>query len=210
MPAESPSRPTGSQRQTRSWTASWLWLGLVAGALASAGCEEEVQNPGKRHETRAPELVGVVVDPDDMGRPVQSPPQAQPTPKPKPKAQAPAKPEFIVGKRTNDIRNAQTELTKGKAQVASTRIVAKDPFTLQGNAYVSIVGRASMLNMQHAIDLFKAENDRFPKDYNEFMDVIIKANNIGLPTLPYYQEYAYNDKDHKLIIIEYPARKEQN
>jgi hypothetical protein len=182
------------------------WLGLVAGALASAGCESEVRNPGERPQTRAPELVGVVTDPDDMGRPVASPPaQANP----KTKAKAPAKPEFIVGKRTQDIRNAQTELKPGKAQVASTRIVARDPITLSGNAYVSIVGRASMLNMQHAIDLYKAENDRYPKDYNEFMEVIIKANNIGLPKLPYYQEYAYDDKEHKLIIIEYPARKEQ-
>lgn len=206
MPAESPSRPIGPQRPTRSWTASLPWLGLVAGALASAGCETEVQHLGKRPETRAPALVGVAIDQDDMGRAADKPP-AQANPKPKPKA--PAKPEFIVGKRTQDIRNAKTELQPGKAQVASTRIVAKDPFTLQGNAYVSIVGRSSMLNMQHAIDLFHAENDRYPKDYNEFMEVIIKANNIALPKLPYYQEYAYDEKEHKLIIIEYPDRKAQ-
>ena len=66
-----------------------------------------------------------------------------------------------------------------------------------------------MLNMQHAIDLYQAENDRYPKDHNEFMEVIIKANNIALPKLPYYQEYAYDDKEHKLIIMEYPDRKEQ-
>ncbi|MGP0067240.1 MAG: hypothetical protein ACLQGP_27055 [Isosphaeraceae bacterium] len=179
------------------------WLVLVAGALASAGCESEVQQLGnKRPETRAPALTGVAIDQDDMARPVErTPPPAQPKPK------APAKPEFIVGKRTQNIGNAQAELKQGKAQVASTRIVAKDPITLQGNAYVSIIGRASMLNMQHAIDLFKAENDRYPKDYNEFMEAIIKANNIALPKLPYYQEYAYDDREHKLIIIEYPDRK---
>ena len=196
-----PSRPP-----TRSWTASVPWLGLVAGALASAGCETEIQHPEKRHETRAPALTGVVIDQDDMGRPADRPPAPA---NPKPRSKAPAKSEFIVGKRTQDIRNAQTELKQGKAQVASTRIVAKDPFTLSGNAYVSIIGRASMLNMQHAIDLYRAENDRYPKDYDEFMEVIIRANNIALPKLPYYQEYFYDDKEHKLIIIEYPARKDQ-
>jgi hypothetical protein len=39
------------------------------------------------------------------------------------------------------------------------------------------------------------------------MAEIIKANNIWLPKLPAYQEYGYNEKEHKLIIIEYPDRK---
>jgi hypothetical protein len=64
-----------------------------------------------------------------------------------------------------------------------------------------------MMNMEHAIDLYQAENGRYPKDYNEFMEVIIKANNIALPKLPYYQEYGYDEKAHKLIILEYEDRK---
>jgi hypothetical protein len=180
-------------------------MGLVAAALASAGCEAEVQQlNGPRPQTRAPALTGVAIDQDDMARPAERPPAPAPAPA---KPKVPAKPDFIVGKRTQDIRNAQTELKPGNAKVASTRIVAKDPITITGNAYVSIIGRASMLNMQHAIDLFHAENDRYPKDYNEFMEVIIKANNIALPKLPDYQEYAYDEQAHKLIIIEYPDRK---
>ena len=206
MPARSPSRPTGSRRQTRSWTASLPRLGLVAGALASVGCETEVQQLGKRPETRAPALTGVAIDQDDMGRAADKPP-AQANPKPKPKA--PAKPEFIVGKRTQDVRNAQTELQQGKAQVASTRIVSRDPITLPGNAYVSIVGQTSILSIKQAMDLYHATNDRYPANYDEFMNEIIKANNISLRKLPDYQEYAYDEKEHKLIIIEYPDRKAQ-
>ena len=137
-----------------------------------------------------------------MARPAANP-QAQA------KLQAPAKPRPILNKRTNDIRNAQTELQSGGAKVASTRIVAKDPITLQGNAYVSIIGRASTDNIKHAIDLWQAENGRYPKDYNEFMEEIIKKNNIALPQLPYYQEYGYDENQHKLIILEYPDRKAQ-
>ena len=57
------------------------------------------------------------------------------------------------------------------------------------------------------MDLFHAANDRYPKDLDEFMTEIIKANNIALPKLPPYQEYSYHAEDHKLIILEYPDRK---
>ena len=48
----------------------------------------------------------------------------------------------IIGQRTQKIVNAAPALKKGDAKIASTKIVAKDPITLQGNAYVSIIGRS--------------------------------------------------------------------
>lgn len=135
-------------------------------------------------------------------------PAANPRAPARPKAAA-TKPRPILNQRTQDIRNAQTELQQGGVQVGSSRIVARDPITLPGNAYVTIIGRASMDNIKHTVDLWQAENGRYPKDYQEFMEVIIKANNIALPQLPYYQEYGYNEKEHKLIILEYQDRKEQ-
>src|SRR5262249_29161760 len=114
---------------------------------------------------------------------------------------------FIVGQRTQDIRDANAEIKSGQARQASTRIVAKDPITIQGNAYVSIIGQSSILNIQHAVDLYQAENGRYPKDRDEFMEEIIKKNNIALPMLPHYQEYGYDPAQHKLIILEYPDRK---
>ncbi|AGA24475.1 hypothetical protein [Singulisphaera acidiphila] len=116
-------------------------------------------------------------------------------------------PREILGQRTTDIRNADDELKKG-AQVATTKITAKDPITLPGNAYVTIIGRTSILQIEHAMNLYKATNDRFPKDFAEFNTEIIKANNLALPKLPYYQEYGYDEKEHKLIVLEYPDRKE--
>lgn len=132
---------------------------------------------------------------------------ARPQPPPAARPQPPRKPEPILGKRTQQILKADAELKTGQARVASTRIVARDPITLPGNAYVTIVGRTSMLSIQQALDLYHAMNDRYPADYNEFMEVIIKANNIALPTLPPYQGYGYDPGEHKLIILEYPDRK---
>jgi hypothetical protein len=126
-----------------------------------------------------------------------------------PAASAPARkePGGIIGKRTQKVIEAAPELESGKAKVASTKIKVKDPITLVGNAYVAIVGRSSMLAIEQAINLFHANNDRYPKDLAEFMAEIIKANNIALPLLPPYQEYAYDEKEHKLVVLEYPDRK---
>jgi hypothetical protein len=171
--------------------------------LIAAGCAEEARNVGTRPQTRALDQTGVAVGLDTDRPPAQAKPQ------PKANAPAPAKREFIIGKRTQEIRNATAELQKGGAETATTKITARDPITLPGNAYVTIVGRTSILNIQHALDLYRAENDRFPKDYNEFMEVIIKANNIALPKLPHYQAYGYDEKEHKLVILEYPELKAQ-
>ena len=125
-------------------------------------------------------------------------------------APAPAPPaeenSIILGKRTQDIREAKAEKTKGAVEVG-TKITAKDYLSLQGNAYVTTIGKTSILSIQHAMDLYKATNDRYPKDYDEFMAEIIKANNIALPKLPTYQEYGYDKAQHKLIILEYADRK---
>jgi hypothetical protein len=133
-----------------------------------------------------------------------SAPAPAPTTEPAPEV---VQPREILGKRTQDIRNAEDELKKG-AQVATTKITAKDPITLPGNAYVTIIGRTSTMLIDQAMNLYKATNDRLPKDFAEFNTEIIKANNIALPKLPYYQEYSYDEKEHKLIVLEYPDRKE--
>jgi hypothetical protein len=140
-----------------------------------------------------------------------NPPASAPAPPPEPKTNPPAapteterKPREILGKRTTDIRDAQKEIQPGAAVKAPPRQLGRDPITLSGNAYVSIIGQNSILNIKHALDLYQAETGSYPKDYNEFMEQIIKKNNIALPTLPYYQEYGYDAATHSLVILEYP------
>ncbi|MFO0952983.1 MAG: hypothetical protein U0835_17885 [Isosphaeraceae bacterium] len=128
--------------------------------------------------------------------------------KTKPKAD-PAQDEdpYIVGRRTQDVRRADVEVQQNGAVVATQKITAKDPITLQGNAYVTAIGKLSILSIQQAMDLYRATNDRYPKDYDEFMNEIIKANNIALPKLPFYQKYGNDEKEHKLVVLEYPELK---
>jgi hypothetical protein len=171
------------------------WFTFAVSMPFVIGCEEEPRNPGRRPETRALEQTGVSVGLDEKPNAVA-----------KSKLQAKAS-EPIIGQRTTDIRNAGNEHKEHDAQVASQRIIAKDPISLQGNAYVSIVGQAAVGNMKHAMDLFYAENERYPKDYDEFMTVIVKPHGIALPQLPPYQKYGYDEKEHKLIVQEYPDLK---
>jgi len=121
---------------------------------------------------------------------------------------APPKPKFIVGAKTQNIVKVAPELAKG-AKVSDNKITAKDYISLQGNAYVSIIGQTSVMSIDHAMNLYKAEHDRYPKDYDEFMADIIKANNIALPELPYYQKYGYDENEHKLKVLEYQELKDQ-
>lgn len=186
-----PISETGFRRNYAGYSYLSIWLIVTICGLVAPGCEEETRNVGKRPETRALDQTGISVGLDEPARaPVQAKPPA--------KQSGP-----IIGQRTTDIRNASTELNQGGAKVASPKIVAKDPITLQGNAYVSIVGRSSVLSIQHSMDLYHATNERYPKDLDEFMSEIIKPNGVALPQLPPYQKYAYDEKEHKLIILEY-------
>jgi hypothetical protein len=190
-------RPHTPSPRRRSRMAALPGLALAACALLAAGCEEERHVAGP-NRSRAADAVGV--DQGDLDRPA-SKPKAQP--------KKPANSGPIIGQRTQDIKDANAELKTGKAQVGSTKIVARDYITLQGNAYVSAIGQLSIGQIKQAVDLWHATNDRYPKDYDEFMNEIIKPNNIALPRLPDYQAYGYDEKEHKLIILEYPDRKNQ-
>jgi hypothetical protein len=192
-----PTSETGFRRIQTDFPCLSTWLIVTICVLVAPGCEEETRSVAKRPETRALDQTGISVGLDEPARaPVQ--------------AKAPAKQSGpIIGQRTTDIRNASKELNQGGARVASPKIVAKDPITLQGNAYVSIVGRSSVLSIQHSMDLYYATNERYPKDLDEFMTEIIKPNGIALPQLPPYQKYAYDEKEHKLVVLEYEYLKNQ-
>ena len=115
------------------------------------------------------------------------------------------KPRPVLGKVTTEVKDAATELKTTGARVSKNKITAKDPITLQGNAYNAALGKATVDKMQHALDLYYAQNERYPKDLDEFMAEIIRANNIVLPQPSYNREYAYDAANHRLVVLEYPS-----
>ena len=180
--------------RARPATCSW-WFALPLGALAlvPVGCDQPTGST--RPRSNAPAVVGV-----DVGGDV--PPAAPAAPA------EPLQPRPILGRRTRDIRDPTVEAKAGGVET-TPRITARDPITLSGNAYVTIIGQSSILNIQHTLDLYQATNGEYPKTREEFMEKIIKENNIALPVLPFYQEYGYDVPNHKLIILQYDDRKTQ-
>jgi hypothetical protein len=155
------------------------WLVSLSFLILAAGCDE----------------------PRHVGRPKARPPTAAAPEAPKEVSHG-----EILGQRTQDIRQITPEEEK-KTQVASSHITARDPITLSGNTYVVAIGQIAIGNIKHSLDLYQAENGRYPANYDEFMNEIIKKNNIALPVLPSYQEYFYDVQEHKLQVREYPDRK---
>jgi hypothetical protein len=57
----------------------------------------------------------------------------------------------------------------------------------------------------HAMNLYAASNGRKPKSHEEFMEQIIKFNNIQLPQLPAHSRYVYDPETGELM-VEHPKR----
>lgn len=64
---------------------------------------------------------------------------------------------------------------------------------------------AFRVQIPEAMKLYKATNGNAPKTHDEFMQEIIKANNIVLPDLPAGHKYLY-DPEREELMVEQPAR----
>ena len=105
----------------------------------------------------------------------------------------------IFGKTTQDIR--EHDKNKADQVVSDQKIHATDPITAPLSTYGPMMERISTAEITHVVDLFHAEYDRYPKDLDEFMEKIVKANNIRLPVLPYKGRYEYDVAKHELMIV---------
>jgi hypothetical protein len=79
-------------------------------------------------------------------------------------------------------------------------------------AYRSSVAKLGNIAVQQAMQFYEAEHGELPSNYDEFMKWIIKPgqpDGIELAMLPYYQEYSYDEQTRQLVVMEFPAKKEQ-
>ena len=108
----------------------------------------------------------------------------------------------IIGKKTQDVGKFDP---KADNKVSDSKVHISDPITGPLQAYGPMLEQISKSQIKQAVDLFQASNDRFPKDYDEFMEQIIKANQIQLPVLPGGKKYQYDEVNHTLVVVEGPA-----
>ncbi|MEO1990631.1 MAG: hypothetical protein ABGW78_01775 [Pirellulales bacterium] len=115
-----------------------------------------------------------------------------------------------INKTTQNVLQLKKALEDG-AQLASMKITG-DGMTVASDAYRTSVGKLGVIAVDQKMQFFEIENDRKPKDYEEFMKRIIgkdQPDGIQLPMLPYYQEWAYDPEKKSLVVVEFPAKKEQ-
>lgn len=112
----------------------------------------------------------------------------------------------IIGKTTQEIGVFDPQATQ---RVSDQKVVVSDPVTAPLTAYGPMVERVSIIAVEQAIALFMATEGRYPKDHEEFMDKVIRANNMKLPVLPNGGQYKYDEQAHTLMVV-YPAAQAGN
>jgi hypothetical protein len=136
------------------------------------------------------------------------------SPKPATSAARPqVKTRQTIGKTTQNVMKLEDALAKGGV-LASMNIPVADPLTQDAAAYRTSVAKIGAMSIEHAIQIRNAQNiaDPKPMTYDEFMNEIIKkgqADGIQLAMLPYYQEYAWDEPNQKLVVVEFPEKKAQ-
>ncbi|MFM8435704.1 MAG: hypothetical protein ACKOBP_10265, partial [Planctomycetia bacterium] len=125
-------------------------------------------------------------------------------------AAAPVQTRKTIRQTTQNVMDLQDALAQGG--VRADLSIKGDGLEVAAEAYRTSVGKLSIIAVDQKMSFFEAETGRKPKDYAEFMSRIIekdKPDGIALPMLPYYQEWAYDVENRKLVVVEFPAKKEQ-
>ena len=125
-------------------------------------------------------------------------------------APAPVQTRQTLKKTTQNVLELSEAMKQGGVRAEMS--ITGQGLDVAADAYRTSGGKLSIIAVDQKMNFFQAENDRKPKDYAEFMARIIepgKPDGLMLPMLPYYQEYAYDPEAKGLVVIEFPAKKEQ-
>lgn len=141
--------------------------------------------------------VGMVVS--GCGAPKKEPPKKQPI-----------QTRETLRKTTQNVLELEKALADGG--VPASMEITGEGLEVYSDAYRTSVGRLGVMAVDQKMQMHEAEFGSKPKDYAEFMEKIIgkgQPEGIQLPMLPYYQEWAYDPDKKTLVVIEFPAKKEQ-
>ena len=57
------------------------------------------------------------------------------------------------------------------------------------------------MTVNQAVEMFRATEGRYPKDYQEFKSKVIEAKQIRLPVPGEGLEYQYDVQNHSLVVV---------
>lgn len=130
--------------------------------------------------------------------------------KEEPPKKPPIQTRATLRKTTQNVLELEKALADGG--VPASMEIAGEGLEVYSDAYRTSVGRMGVMAVDQKVQLYEAEFGKKPEDYAEFMTRIIgkdQPDGIQLPMLPYYQEWAYDPDKKTLVVIEFPAKKEQ-
>lgn len=169
-----------------------LWATLLA-----VGCDNAAPTGDSAPPQPAPPAVAI--------EPPAAPPAAQPAAPPAANPQAAAQPQAAA-----PVEPAAEEMERKKAQAGvgvQGQDIPQELGTTAVKAYFMTKQRTVFdIQIPSALNLYKAERGYGPKSHDDFMEQIVRANQIQLPELPPGQRYLW-DPEKQELFVEHPKRK---
>jgi hypothetical protein len=128
----------------------------------------------------------------------------------KPAAPPAAKPRKIIGQTTQRVLDLAPALAAGGVLVDNAAEAEEGGLAAYSQAYRHSVAALAGIAVDQKMAVYRAEHDDLPATHAEFMDAIIapgSPDEIRLPLLPHYQEYAFDPARKQLVVVEFPARR---
>ena len=150
-------------------------------------------------------VIGLLV----LSGPAEQKPPAAPPPAP---AAAPIQTRKTVGKTTQNVLDLSAAKAQGGVVVDNAAEAEEGGLGAYSQAYRHSVATIGGLAVEQKMKLYQAEHNKVPATHQDFMAKIIAPgtpDEVSLPMLPYYQEYAFDPASKKLVVVEFPAKKEQ-
>jgi hypothetical protein len=129
---------------------------------------------------------------------------------PEPRAKPPIEPRKTIGKTTQRVLELARALADGGVLADTT--ATSGGLAAVTDAVRKTSGTIGTLAVEQKLRLSEAEHGHKPASYEEFMRLIIAPgtpDGVSLPMLPYYQEWAYDPAAKAVVVVEFPALKEQ-
>lgn len=115
-----------------------------------------------------------------------------------------------LGRTTQTVLRLDRALQDGGVVVDPDTEPDEGGIAALGQAYRHSVARIGGIAVEQKLRLHQAEHDELPATYADFMAQIIAPgapDEVHLPKLPSYQEYAFDPATKGLVVVEFPARK---
>jgi len=182
----------------------WAGAVLAAAAFAPSCSAPPPEPPAPKPATRR------AVPQDSQAAEAAAP--ATTAPPPAAAAAGPVQTRKTIGKTTQNVLDLADAIAQGGVVVDGAGAPEGGVLGTYAGAYRSSVATIGGLQVEQKMKLHQAEHGSLPETHAEFMKKIIAPgtpDEVSLPMLPYYQEYAFDPAAKQLVVVEFPAKKEQ-